>query len=34
MTLQEYAYKHMEAGIPGLAKYLADYIKIKYPGKI
>lgn len=30
-TLQEYAYDHLKEGIPGLAKYLSNYVRIKYP---
>lgn len=31
LTLQEYAYDHLKNGIPGLAKYLSNYIRIKHP---
>ncbi len=30
-TLQEYAYNHLKEGIPGMAKYLANYTRINHP---
>lgn len=33
-TLQDYSYDHLKSGIPGLAKYLAEYMNIKYPDSI
>ncbi|MDO5017449.1 MAG: metallophosphoesterase [Porphyromonas sp.] len=31
LSLQEYAYRHLEEGIPGLGQYLANYVRLKYP---
>lgn len=33
MTLQDYAYKHLEAGIPGMTEFLIGYVHRKAPGR-